>query len=193
MFFFCCKTLLQHLTVLPLLGYLLIPFMHPITLSLFDRSNLLQFLDFRALPPWVPFSKMVRLIFLFFSSLSRWFWLESYLLTELSSSCGILAQLPISTVSTLFLWIKAHLLSSLTYQFDGNYSKLSFRICFLLPGPYELSILSRDKVPVKYFEIWHFLHLLGKFTTSYLINCNHDDWWIVNDKRPHFASSCPQP
>ena len=58
MFFFCCKTLLQHLTVLPLLGYLLIPFMHPITLSLFDRSNLLQFLDFRA-PPRVPFSKMV--------------------------------------------------------------------------------------------------------------------------------------
>ena len=50
MVFFCCKTLLQHLTVLPLLGYLLIPFMHPITLSLFDRSNLLQFLDFRALP-----------------------------------------------------------------------------------------------------------------------------------------------
>ena len=64
MFFFCCKTLLQHLTVLPLLGYLLIPFMHPITLSLFDRSNLLQFLDFRALPR-VPFSKMIRLNFYF--------------------------------------------------------------------------------------------------------------------------------
>ena len=63
-------------------------------------------------------------------------------------------QLPISTVSTLFLWITAHLLSSFTYLFEGNYFKLSsFRICFLLPRPYEVSILSSDKVPGKYFEI----------------------------------------
>ena len=132
MFFFCCKTLLQHLTVLPLLGYLLIPFMHPITLSLFDISNLLQLLNFKALPR-VPFSKMV--IFLFVSCLSRWFWLKSYLLTELSSSCGILAAPHFNGINALFVdhstpFKLIHLLI-----WGKLFQAIPSRICFLLARP----------------------------------------------------------